>query len=290
MGRIVTTGTFDGLHLGHVELLKSMQLWGEARGLRPLIVTFDRHPLTEIAPERVPGLLMLPDERNARLRDMGFDVEEMPFDARMRRITAAQWMDMLQSVFDARTIVLGYDNTFGSDGISMDIQGYVALGRELGIEVLSAPMVEGISSSAIRKALAETRIGDADKMLGYSWQIAGRVVHGRGMGRNLGFRTANLAVDPRLQLPACGVYASVAIFPDGHEFPAVTNIGRRPTFDDNGTVSLESHIIGFSGDLYGETIRLRLIRYLRGEKKFDTIAELKNSIATDVAQTMKLWE
>lgn len=288
MGRIITTGTFDGLHLGHMELLEQMKGFGGRHGLEPMVVTFDRHPLTEIAPQRVPGLLLLPTVRNRKLRAAGVEVVEIPFDALMRGVSASEWMALLRRDYDAEALMLGYDNTFGSDGATMNVADYRRLGTSHGLEILTASVVPGVSSSAIRKAIAEGRIGDADGMLGYDWEIPGRVVHGRGMGRNLGFPTANIATDPRLQLPANGVYASTVTLDDGSSFRAVTNVGRRPTFGENGPVSIETHLLGFNGDIYGRRLSLRPLAFLRGEQRFDSLDSLKKQIAADVEETLSL--
>ena len=132
MDRIVTTGTFDGLHRGHRLLLDSLRREGERRGSQPLVVTFDRHPLAMINPTRAPHILMLPGERDARLRSLGFDVAEVHFDERMRRLTAEAWMRRLRDEYGATAVMLGYDNSFGCDGTGLGIRDYEELGRGLG--------------------------------------------------------------------------------------------------------------------------------------------------------------
>lgn len=281
-GSLITTGTFDGVHRGHQLVLEKLIEKSRARGLRPVVVTFDRHPLAEIDPRRAPHILTRPDERDRRLRNLGVEVVEIPFTEEMRRLTATQWMSLLRKRYQARALLLGYDNTFGCDGTDLDICDYITMASALGIDIIEAPILPGVSSSAIRKALAAGKIDEANEMLGYSWSITGAVVHGRGVGRNLGFRTANICVDPRLQLPLPGVYATAVTLPAGDELPAVTNIGTRPTFSDSGAVSIETHIPGYDGDLYGKLLTLRPLRRIRGEKHFDTIRELREQIAADI--------
>lgn len=286
MGNIVTTGTFDGIHRGHVELLQTLVSEARSHGGEPVAVTFDRHPLAVIAPARAPHMLMLPGARNARLREYGVKVVELHFDEAMRSMTAGEWMSLLHDRYDADTLVLGYDNTFGCDGVDLSLRDYEILGQRNGLKVLTAPMVPGVSSSAIRKALATGDIEGANAMLGYDWALDGPVVQGRRMGRYIGFRTANLAVDPRLQLPAPGVYATEVTMPDGSLRTGVTNIGVRPTFDDNGSVSVETHIPGYEGNLYGSRITVRPVRRLRDEVRFDTVPSLKEQIAKDVNEAL----
>lgn len=288
MDRIVTTGTFDGLHRGHRLLLESLRMEGERRGWKPVVVTFDRHPLAMINPARAPHILMLPGERDARLRDLGFEVAEVHFDEEMRRLTAEAWMRRLRDEYGAKGVMLGYDNTFGSDGTDLGIRDYEELGRGMGIEVLSCGVEPGVSSSDIRRALAAGDIAGANAMLGYDWTLRGNVVHGREMGRDIGFRTANLSVDPRLQLPGRGVYATMVTMPDGTELPAVTNIGMRPTFGEQGPVSVETHIPGFAGDLYGAELCIRPVTKIRDEERFKTIGDLRLGIERDVARSLEI--
>lgn len=288
MDRIVTTGTFDGLHRGHRLLLDNLRKEGKRRGWQPVVVTFDRHPLAMINPARAPHILMLPGDRDARLRDLGFDVSEVHFDERMRRLTAEAWMRRLRDEYGAKGVMLGYDNTFGSDGTDLSIRDYEELGRGMGVEVLSCGVEPGVSSSDIRHALAAGDIAGANAMLGYDWTLRGNVVHGREMGRDIGFRTANLSVDPRLQLPGRGVYATMVTMPDGTDLPAVTNIGMRPTFGEQGPVSVETHIPGFAGDLYGAMLAIRPVAKIRDEERFKTIGDLRLGIERDVARSLEI--
>ena len=288
MDRIVTTGTFDGLHRGHRLLLDNLRKEGKRRGWQPVVVTFDRHPLAMINPARAPHILMLPGDRDARLRDLGFDVSEVHFDERMRRLTAEAWMRRLRDEYGAKGVMLGYDNTFGSDGTDLSIRDYEELGRGMGVEVLGCGVEPGVSSSDIRHALAAGDIAGANAMLGYDWTLRGNVVHGREMGRDIGFRTANLSVDPRLQLPGRGVYATMVTMPDGTDLPAVTNIGMRPTFGEQGPVSVETHIPGFAGDLYGAMLAIRPVAKIRDEERFKTIGDLRLGIERDVARSLEI--
>lgn len=287
-GSVVTTGTFDGVHIGHREVLSTLEMISGEQSLHPMVVTFDRHPLSTIAPDRAPGLLMLPEERDRILSESGAEVVDLPFDEELRRLTARQWLERLRDGYDARILLLGYDNTFGSDGRGMTLADYARLGRELGVEVLQAPRIEGISSSAIRRALADGDIEYAAGMLGRKWSLTAPVVHGRHVGSALGFPTANMRPDSRLLLPAPGVYAAMARLDNGEEYPAVTNIGYRPSFDDAPGLSVETHIPGIDADLYGSVLTLVPERRLRGERKFDSMQSLRRQIDADVREALQI--
>lgn len=283
-----TIGTFDGLHRGHMKVIDCLKSEASARGLRPLAITFDRHPLMTVAPERAPLMLMDIDERDARLRDCGLAVQRVVFDSPIARLTAREWLTRLRDTMDVRLIIVGYDNTFGCDGIHMSVAGYRLIGDSLGIDVVEAPLERGISSSAARRLLAAGDIPGAAHLLGRPFEISGTVIRGDRIGRTIGFPTANINPGPRRQLPAEGVYAATAILPDGSEYPAVVNIGRRPTVIDNGHLRLEAHLHGFAGDLYGSRLRLRFISRLRPERRFASLDELKSQIAADLSNSLKV--
>ena len=282
----VSTGTFDGVHRGHQLLLTSLREASEAKGLSPLILTFDRHPLEVIAPERAPKLIMASEERDDIIRGLGVNVEEISFTEELRRLSAREWLDRLRREYGAGIVVLGYDNRFGSDGRSLSWDDYRRTAADLGLDFLQAPEIPGISSSAIRRAIAEGNIQGANEMLGRDWTLSGTVEQGRKVGRRIGFRTANLSVDPSLLLPATGVYATEAMLPDGSSWRALTNVGVRPTFSDPDTVSVETHIPGIDADLYGKPLRLTFLRRIRPERRFDSPEALKAQIAEDLSEIM----
>lgn len=245
----ITVGTFDGVHRGHREVVDFLKQASEERHLRPGVITFDPHPLAVIAPERAPGLLELPAQRKATLEEMGVDVTVLPFNEELRRLTVAQWFSRLATEFGVRLLVAGYDNTFGSDGMHMDIADYQRIGADAGIEVLEAPEIAGVSSSKIRRALRQGDMTEATAMLGRPFTLSGVVGHGREFGRKIGFPTANVITDSRLLLPAPGVYAVDAALPDGGRRRAVVNIGHAPTAGTDLPLTVEAHIIDYTGDL-----------------------------------------
>lgn len=278
----ITVGTFDGVHRGHRKVVEFLTAQSAANGLRPIVITFEPHPLAVVAPTRAPKLLELPDEREENLRSLGVEVVVLEFNEDLRRLTVAEWMKRLARDYNVRLLVAGYDNTFGSDGMSMNLSDYSRIGENCGIKVVEAPVVDGVSSSAIRRALGAGDIDAATTMLGRQYSISGIVGHGRELGRQLGFPTANLITDPGILLPAPGVYAAEATTADGSRYRAVVNIGVSPTVSEGLPLSVEAHLINYSGNLYGTNLRLDFLRRLRDEKKFGDISALKEGIAADV--------
>lgn len=278
----ITVGTFDGVHRGHRKVVEFLTAQSAANGLRPIVITFEPHPLAVVAPTRAPKLLELPDEREENLRSLGVEVVVLEFNENLRRLTVAEWMERLARDYNVRLLVAGYDNTFGSDGMSMNLSDYSRIGENCGIKVVEAPVVDGVSSSAIRRALGAGDIDAATTMLGRPYSISGIVGHGRELGRQLGFPTANLISDPGILLPAPGVYAAEVTTADGNRYRAVVNIGVSPTVSEGLPLSVEAYLINYSGNLYGTNLRLDFLRRLRDEKKFGDISALKEGIAADV--------
>lgn len=280
-GRAVTVGTFDGVHRGHAEVLACLRRHPDCAA-----VTFDRHPLEIVCPEKAPELLCSPRRKRELLEQAGVEEIIFPFTRESASMSAADFMRLLRDRYGASHVVIGYDNTFGSDGRHLTFAQYAELGRGLGLTVEEAPVLPGISSSAIRKAVAAGDIDRANSMLGRPFEMEGTVEHGHALGRDLGFPTANLRPGYRALLPAAGVYVAEA-FPEGPEgdfpkgFPAVVNIGVRPTLGDKNAPLVEAHIIGFSGDLYGRGLRLHFLRRLRDEQKFPDLDALKEAISRD---------
>lgn len=280
---IVTVGTFDGVHRGHKEVLSVLKEEACKKHLHPVAVTFDRHPLATIAPERAPELVMSPDDRDRLLESEGIRVLRLPFDESLRRMTVREWLETLRDKYHAGEIVLGYDNTFGSDGRNMSFDEYSRIARELGLEIIVAPQVEGCSSTAVRKAVKKGDMAEAEAILGRPFFITGKVTCGRQIGRTIGFPTANVSVDNHQLVPARGVYAAL-VETDGREYRSVVNVGNAPTVAGADPLRIEAHLIGFDGDLYGRHIKIEFLRRIRDEKKFDSLEALKLQIAEDISQ------
>lgn len=282
-------GMFDGVHCGHRAMLADLSAEARSRGLRPMAVTFGRHPLEVVNPAMAPRMLTSGDERLALLRDC-FDgaVEVLDFDAGLRRLTAQEFMRLLRDSYGVAVMYMGFNHRFGSDRLS-DIGQYRAAALELGMDVVQGTEAEAqcgkVSSSRIRHMLERGDVDSATTALGREYSVTGHVVHGKRLGRELGFPTANIAVDDTKKLvPLAGVYACRIVLPDGSERGAMVNIGYRPTVDSEGSMSIEAHIFDFQGDIYGEKVTLLFVARLRDERCFGSLADLQTQLNADAVQ------
>ena len=269
------------------------------RGCATAVVTFDRHPATIVRPESAPLLLCDLEHKLELLAETGVDytlvVEFTEEQAQVKAETFAQ--QILVDCLQARAVIVGADFHFGK-GRRGNVETLKVVGDECGYEVVGLPLVrqltgegEVISSTSIRSALTDGDVEKAHRLLGRPFEVRGEVTPGDRRGRTIGFPTANLPTTPDLQVPADGVYAAWYIREDGTQYPAAVNIGKRPTFYDYADRSLiEAHLIGFRGDLYGEIAKVRFVRRLRGEKKFEGIEQLQEQLGKDVADAAKCLE
>lgn len=291
---IATIGTFDGLHTGHRALLQLLRREGQSRGLLTMAVTFDRHPLSVVAPQAMPPQLSSDADRVGALRRCG-DVDNvmvLTFDDSTRAMTARQFMQRLHAS-GVRALLMGYDHCFGSDR-PHGLDKYAAIGHDVGIEVVPSNLtvsIDGhaVSSSAIRQALSQADIATATAMLGHPYTITATVVHGRGDGHRLGFPTANMDVPPTLCLPANGVYAATATW-QGHTAPAMLNIGTCPTLTDGKRRTVEACIIDppVTPQLYGRQLTVQLTGHLRDERRFDSLQQLVAQLGDDRRQVLAM--
>jgi riboflavin kinase/FMN adenylyltransferase len=280
-------GNFDGVHLGHRSVIDAARAACDA----PLgIVTFEPHPREFFAPGAPAFRLMNAESRANRLARLGVDhLYELPFDAVLAGLAPGDFArEVLVHGLGVRNVAVGADFCFGCKrtGNAATLQ---ALGQELGFGVTVAPLIgDGeveYSSTAIRAALAEGRSRDAGRMLGHWHRIDGEVLHGEKRGRELGYPTANMAVDG-LHLPALGIYAvlvDVLTGPERGSYKGVASLGVRPMFDGTRP-NLEVFIFDFSGDLYGQHLSVALVEYLRPEMKFDSIGGLVEQMDRDSAR------
>lgn len=278
-------GTFDGVHLGHVAVLDTLIGISEEKGLSPIAITFDRHPLALIAPERAPLAITTLSKKEELIARHGATPHVVTFDENLRSTTAKDWIRMLHDQLGVEEIVVGYDNTFGSDGVTLSIADYRIIGKDSGINVTEAPFIPGISSSAIRKAIASGDIKRATEMLGRHFLLPGIVVEGNRLGRTIGFPTANIMPEPGLAVPGNGVYAAEATLPDGRKKAAMVNIGTRPTVRRGNNLTIEAHIFDWEGDLYGQPLKLAFHERMRDEIQFNSIDALRRQLEKDAEKT-----
>lgn len=276
------------MHKGHCYLFERLAREASEHGLEPLIITFDVHPRTVLQSDYIPQLLTSLEERKALLSRFG-EVVVLPFKD-VQALTAEQFMRVLKEKYFVSALLMGYDHRFGSDKLRHP-QDYRRIGESLGIDVQAlGEFVEGelhVSSTEIRQALENGNVVVANELLGRPYILSGTVEHGNEIGRTIGFPTANIAIDdPHKALPKRGVYA-VKIQVEGLEWkPAVLNIGTNPTVG-NEKVTIEVHIPGFTDDLYGKHVTICLLRYLREEKRFESLKDLREQIILDIDSTLR---
>ena len=283
--KVATIGFFDGVHLGHNYLLEQLKTQAISSQKHSMVVTFANHPRLFFDPDCCLRKLTLSNEKISMLEDQGIDYCLMlQFDAELSRLTSFEFMRLLVEQYGVKILFVGYDHRFGSDRTTTFDQ-LVAYGDQIGLEVKNCDAFSEsdvkVSSSKVRRALEASDIELANKYLGYDYFIKGRVVSGQQIGRQIGFPTANLEVDPLKMLPADGVYA-VELSVEGEEYKGVLNIGTRPTLSAKNR-SVEVHIINFDGNLYDKEIELRFQRFLRSEQKFPSLDHLKTQIQQDIA-------
>jgi riboflavin kinase/FMN adenylyltransferase len=283
----VTLGNFDGVHLGHQAILKRLAALAREAGGTSILVTFDPHPVTVLAPHKAPAQLTTTDEKLRRLEGCGLDaVVVIPFNEAFAAVEAEDFIEeILIGMLDVTHLVVGPDCRFGKNRRGSRAM-LDAFGRDQdftveGIEPIIS-MEEKISSSRIRGAIAQGNVHEASLMLGHLHLLEGVVIEGDKRGRTIGFPTANVSPADRMLIPARGVYRGF-VQQGSSRLPAVINIGVRPTFD-NDNLSVEAHILHFDGDLYGQNIGIEFAERIRDEMKFDSVEALKQQITEDVEQ------
>jgi riboflavin kinase/FMN adenylyltransferase len=281
---IVTIGNFDGLHLGHQELIKRIIRRAKETSSVSMVVTFRPHPLKILAPEKCPPLISIYEEKIGLFEKLGIDVlVKIPFTLDFSAMEPREFVkNVLCELLGAKEIFVGYNYRFGK-GRKGDIRMLKALGEELGFVVREIDQVsldgEVISSTRIRQLLKDGDVEHAAKLLGRRYALSGIVVKGDGRGRGLGVPTANIA--PRHAIvPSNGVYA-VGLFVRDKYYSGIVNIGVRPTFDTK-SLAIEVHIFDFDEDIYGEEITVYFISKMRGEKKFQNAESLIKQIHADI--------
>ena len=285
---VVTTGFFDGVHLGHRHVLETVVSSARQRGEETIVVTFWPHPRTVLQQDaREFRLLTSLEEKKELLLSCGIDrVEVLPFTREFSALKAEEYLQLLQERYGASLVVMGYDNRIGSDRKTATEIYSPALSIQVVDECDSGRGGEAISSTQIRRALEVGEIERANAMLGYGYELYGVVVAGNRMGRTMGFPTANMQLyEPLKLVPGDGVYA-VEVELQGKEYRGMCNIGMRPTVCGK-TRSIETHILDFEEDIYGLSLRLRFLRRIRDEHKFSSLEALREQLELDREQCRK---
>lgn len=281
-----TIGFFDGVHRGHQFMIDSLTTMAHAQGRQSLVITFDRHPRQVVHADYVPQLITTTDEKLQLLDTTTADrIEVLHFDAQMAQLSAYEFMrQVLHEKYGVAMLLTGYDNRFGHNRAE-GFADYVRYGEEMGMKVLqNTPIdIDGmrVSSSLIRRLIVEGNITEANNCLGHPYSITGSVAHGFQEGRRIGFPTANIVPESAEKLvPGNGVYATRVSVEGGEWMPAMLNIGTNPTFQRQQT-TIEAHIIGFEGDIYGRKVRVEFGRKLRDEQRFESVEALQKQLEAD---------
>ena len=290
-GSVVTIGVYDGVHLGHRALLARVRTMAAELGCASAVTTFDRHPATVVRPQSAPLLLTDLDQRLELLAATGVDYTLLlRFDEARSRESAEEFVEeVLVGCLRARAVVVGHDFHFGHRRAG-NVPLLQAMGARLGFDVLGLTLIaEGagvVSSTRIRRLVADGEVEAAAALLGRAHEVRGTVGRGDARGRELGYPTANVDVSPEVLLPGDGIYAGWYQRPDGAVHRAALNVGRRPTFVEGAERSiLEAYLLDFEGDLYGEAARVRFVTRLRPEVRFASVEELVDQMGRDVDAT-----
>ncbi len=288
---VLTIGRFDGVHLGHQQLIRTTVERARALDMLSAVLTWEPHPRAVLQPDQPLQLLSDLDEKIEQIRRLEPDLLIIaPFTPAIRNLTAAEYMAHIMAALPVREIWVGEDFAMGR-GREGDILRLMELGREMGFAVgaLSKYKVAGIpvSSSRIRELVLAGNVSGASALLGRPFALRGIVTRGDGRGRLIGFPTANVQVSHDVVLPANGVYVCRAYLATGQVISAVTNVGVRPTFAGTQRV-VEAHLLNWEGDLYDQPLRVEFLMRLRDERKFSGVDDLVNQIKRDVAEAQAI--
>ena len=289
---VVTLGNFDGVHLGHRELFRSLVKTARQFNCSSIVYTFNPHPLKFLAPGKAPLLLNTPAEKQRLIAASHVDyLIETPFTTDFAKMSPENFVtDILLGKLKIKALIVGYDYAFGK-GRRGDTDFLKACGEKYGfhVQVLQPVGDDGLpySSTLIRQMIAAGDVSGVVRLLGRQYNLEGVVVHGDQRGRTLGFPTANLETEKE-QLPVPGVYA-VKVRHNLQEYGGVVNIGRRPTFDVEGS-TIEVYLLDFTGELYGQKLRIYFVERLRDEQKFASVEALVATIEMDVVRARQILQ
>lgn len=289
----MAVGVFDGVHAGHRLLIDKVAEIALQTGTQSSIMTFAPHPMQIVMPDRAPHLLTPVEERCRLILQAGAsEVVVREFDENLRRLKAEEFLALLSSEYNVKHLVVGFNHRFGSDRACRH-EDYQRIASELGMTITRAgeaviPQLDlPVSSSGVRNYLSRGMVAEAAMMLTRPYALGGEVVHGKGMGRTIGFPTANLRpLCPEQLVPGTGVYACLARIGED-TYPSVVNIGCRPTFNDSSALTIEAHVIGLDADLYNLGVTLSFIARLRDEMKFSSLEALCAQIEKDKIRALE---
>ena len=290
---VLALGNFDGLHRGHIKIIERVRRVAAERGGTALVLTFDPHPPRVVRPDKAPPLLMTLDQKIEALDKAGIHgVAVVRFTHALSRWQPETFVrNVLVDWLRVAEVWVGADFLFGRDR-SGNFSLLRALGTQYGFRAEKIDPVRYkefvVSSTRIRRLVAEGRVDEAGALLGHHFSLDGQVVPGAGRGRELGVPTANLDTKNEL-VPPHGVYATTATL-DSVVYPSVTNIGTRPTVDTSGRTVIETHLLGLDTDLYGRTVRLGFVQRLRDQRRFPDVDALKAQIDADVRRAARLFD
>lgn len=286
---VVAFGMFDGVHEGHARLMRTANELAALHDLTSVVYTFSSHPMATFAPDRVPPQLETRSEKVRTIAQLGVDAAVLrPFDRAYAALPPEEFVRSFAEPLRPRYVVIGFNYSFGCKGAGK-AEDMIRLGRTFGFETHVVPEVQiggrPVSSTRIRAAVREGDMEEAERLLGRPYALCGVVEHGKQLGRTLDFPTANLRWDRCKALPPKGVYAALA-FVRGAWYMAAVNIGEHPTAP-GGRMTVEANLIGYEGEeFYGCHMRLLLCSRLRAEKKFDSLAQLREEVMRNRTQTI----
>ena len=292
--RVIALGFFDGVHLGHGALMRKTKQRAEERGFTPAVLTFDTHPDTLVKGVEVP-LINSPEGRAEIIRRV-YGIDSIIFIHFNRAVMQMPWQDFMSSLVEelhAAHVVAGYDFSCGwrGEGKALRIAAWCSA-HGLGCDIIDAVKLDGeaVSSTRIRKCITAGDMEEANRLLGHPHCLVDTVHYGFQLGGKLGTPTINMRFAEGVLVPRHGVYAAKVFLDNGEEHMAVTNVGVRPTVSGGDRVSVESYILGFSGDLYDHTVRVEFHRFLRDERKFSNVEALREQILRDAETTREYFK
>lgn len=279
----IALGSFDGLHIGHMNLINKTIELARANKVKSMVFTFKNHPLTIINEEMVPKLIMNNKAKTELLKDAGIDIlNYVEFNEEFMRISPEKFIENIIGYYNAKGLIVGFNYRFGYKNLG-DIELLEDLSNSLGFElsVISPVKVndEIVSSSRIRHLISEGDITKANRFLNRPFFLEGKVVSGKQLGKKIGFPTINLDYNKSLVLPRGGVYYTVVEY-SGKKYKGITNIGYNPTVKDK-KLSIETHIIDFNKDIYNEFVKIYFYKRIRDEKKFESLETLSKQLEKD---------